>query len=645
LWFVVALALYAYTAAPDVPLVDSGELALAAASGGVAHPPGVPLYLLVGRVFALLPLGTPVRTMNLMSAFFSALAVGAVFVAAERTLALLGASARVARDEPARRLVAACAGAIAFATAYNPWTWSAVTEVYALNVFLLASSWAAAIVAAQGLARGGKLPFRGAIPAAGWRWWTASAVLVSLALANHHATGVVLFPALLLLAGVAAPGILRTRRFWIVALAALAGATSLYAYLFVAARNDPGLNWGGIDSVRLLMRHVTGQQYSQQVGSVPGETRLVLGEFFGTMIRGTGWLGSLLAALGIATALRRNVPPRVRLVVVAVPLLVIALDLLLAINYVAGPEDRMAYDLPAAVAWCLCAAVGAWALLARAPVAVGLAVVVAIGAENVARNGPLCNLRSEFTARRFVDEMLADVPPNSVLLTAEWNFYAPFLYRRHLEEFREDLRVIDVLMMRRFWYLAYVERMMPELVDASRAEFDEFRDQVTRFDLGQPYDPARIQSAYDALIRRWIAIGQASGRAFVDWACLEQPQEVSWIRGLPLAPDGLLLRVDEPDDTEPGPIAPADAANLRWVRSKLNDAALNGDFRDLRPRHDPYRKVWVRYQNAVQASLVTALRRDDGSFTEWSLAYATWYPELERAQAGARATVSSLGSR
>ncbi len=44
--FVAALALYLFTLAPTVALIDSGELTDAAWSLGNAHPPGFPLFLL-----------------------------------------------------------------------------------------------------------------------------------------------------------------------------------------------------------------------------------------------------------------------------------------------------------------------------------------------------------------------------------------------------------------------------------------------------------------------------------------------------------------------------------------------------------------------------------------------------------------------
>ena len=71
---VASLALYLYTLAPTVTLVDSGELLLAVYSLGVAHPPGFPLYVLLAHTFSLLPFGNLATRIHLASALSAALA-------------------------------------------------------------------------------------------------------------------------------------------------------------------------------------------------------------------------------------------------------------------------------------------------------------------------------------------------------------------------------------------------------------------------------------------------------------------------------------------------------------------------------------------------------------------------------------------
>ncbi len=66
------LLLYIVTLRPGVLPADSGEFQLAATQLTIAHPPGFPLYVLVGWLFTRLP-GDPAANLNFLSAIFSAL--------------------------------------------------------------------------------------------------------------------------------------------------------------------------------------------------------------------------------------------------------------------------------------------------------------------------------------------------------------------------------------------------------------------------------------------------------------------------------------------------------------------------------------------------------------------------------------------
>src|SRR5437763_3771349 len=72
--FLVALLLYTWTLAPTVTLTDSGELIVVAQAFGIAHPPGVPLWIILAHLASLVPFGSVAQRINFSSALFAALA-------------------------------------------------------------------------------------------------------------------------------------------------------------------------------------------------------------------------------------------------------------------------------------------------------------------------------------------------------------------------------------------------------------------------------------------------------------------------------------------------------------------------------------------------------------------------------------------
>src|SRR2546430_8889196 len=72
--FLAALLLYSWTLAPTVTPTDSGELIVAARGLGIAHPPGVPLWVMLAHLASLVPLGNVAVRINFSSALFAALA-------------------------------------------------------------------------------------------------------------------------------------------------------------------------------------------------------------------------------------------------------------------------------------------------------------------------------------------------------------------------------------------------------------------------------------------------------------------------------------------------------------------------------------------------------------------------------------------
>ena len=130
--FAVALVVYVATAAPDVLPADAGEFQLAAALLGVPHPPGYPLYTMLGYLFTrLLPVGTPAYRLNLMSGLLAATTLVLVARATRLWARRLGASPIVA-------LAGGLAAALTLGTATTFWAQATIANVRTLAVFFAA---------------------------------------------------------------------------------------------------------------------------------------------------------------------------------------------------------------------------------------------------------------------------------------------------------------------------------------------------------------------------------------------------------------------------------------------------------------------------------------------------------------------------
>ena len=138
--FLITLGLYAKTMAPTVAFWDTGEFISCSFILGVPHPPGSPLYVLLGRLFSMVPIGSVAARVTFMSVLSSALAVLFVYHSAVTLArrALGGEALRAfgdARDWATS--MGAAVAALCLATSYTFWFNGTEAEVYAYSLFFV----------------------------------------------------------------------------------------------------------------------------------------------------------------------------------------------------------------------------------------------------------------------------------------------------------------------------------------------------------------------------------------------------------------------------------------------------------------------------------------------------------------------------
>jgi hypothetical protein len=212
--FGLPLVVYLFTLAPTIYNLDSAELTTAAATGGIVRATGYPLYLLLGRFWALLPIGDVGFRMNLLSAVCGALTIAL----AERILRRLGAG-RWAR--------LAALGLLATAPYF--WALALIAEVYTLHTALVA-----AVILSLMRWRERPTLWRLAIPA----------FLAALSMGNHAAT-ILLAPACVWFVAVGNPKQALRPLTWLVVGAAVLAGLSIYLTLPLRYGAAPAFNYAG----------------------------------------------------------------------------------------------------------------------------------------------------------------------------------------------------------------------------------------------------------------------------------------------------------------------------------------------------------------------------------------------------------------
>ncbi|MEW5700917.1 MAG: DUF2723 domain-containing protein [Candidatus Zixiibacteriota bacterium] len=280
--FLFSAGVYMATVSRTVSFWDCGEFIACSYILGIPHPPGTPLFMLIGRVFSCLPMAGDIsHRINLLSSFSSALAATLAFFILAR-LITLGYSERY--PDPTLGLVArlsvyagSLCGALFFAFSSTNWSNSVEAEVYGLAMFLMMLLlWLALIWVAQ------------RDNPASDRYLVALSLIAFLSIGVHLTVFLVMPPIFLMVVWLS-ERLRRDWRFWLASAALMLVAWEVSPFLWAVAALivltgsiAAGRRWGIIGWVWTVFAWGTGLVW--------------------TMVRGEPWpvfLTALVWALGV----------------------------------------------------------------------------------------------------------------------------------------------------------------------------------------------------------------------------------------------------------------------------------------------------------------------------------------------------------
>ena len=177
----LSFAIYAVTLCPTIYWEDSAAFCAVHSLLGIPHSPGFPVYVLLGRIFTMLPFAGFAFCSNLMSAFWGSAALTVLF------FLILEIHNQAGIQEGLSRLASAVA-VLVFAFSSSFWLQTVRAEVYTLNLFLSLTSILLVLRWRQA-----------ASIRAGCRWLLLFMFVLGLSLTNHPLLALTLAPAFLLL--------------------------------------------------------------------------------------------------------------------------------------------------------------------------------------------------------------------------------------------------------------------------------------------------------------------------------------------------------------------------------------------------------------------------------------------------------------
>ena len=418
----ISLGVYLLTIAPDLTwangAIDGGELITASATLGIPHPPGYATYVLAGKLFSFLPVGTVAFRYNLFAAVCAAGAAG------------LLAAAICTFHRRSVSTPSVLATTLAFSFAPLVWGQAVVAEVYSLNLLILAAfllAWSR----------------RGATGASGF--WLGMAV-------TTHLTSALLIPLLFV------RGSGKTWRPW---LGLVLGLWPLLVLPWLA-QGKSSVVWGDVSTLAGWWWLVSGQIYGANFRLTFDSERFLalLRSFFlglGILLnrpRGTAPPTRSAESAPVAADLRRS---NVLLGIIA------GAYFLFAVLY--DSPDAAIYMLPGLMILALLIApqlnrLGPFALLI--PV---MLVMLTFPSRDAGRYAPV---------RPAAESILSNAPEHAILLTPGDRTIFTLWYFHHVEGLRPDIRLVDSNLFAFDWYRHRLGTLHPELELPDRDDLDAF---------------------------------------------------------------------------------------------------------------------------------------------------------------------------
>ncbi len=255
-WLVgaISLIIYTLTMAPTVAFWDVGEFITTAYTLGVPHPPGAPTFVLLGRLFTMVPSPFGVAAaVNFISVITSALTALLLYGIILEILHLWGDEEnRWAGPNQTLHAIAAATGALAYAFSHSAWFNAVEAEVYGLSICVTAVCLWLALRHVRG---------------AGEKRRASLLLLVAYILgigAGNHLLALLTIPSIVVLLWYFDRPVLKRADLWVGALVLFAAGYSIYILLLIRSGLDPAIDMNNPETWDAFIQFLQRRQYGTE---------------------------------------------------------------------------------------------------------------------------------------------------------------------------------------------------------------------------------------------------------------------------------------------------------------------------------------------------------------------------------------------
>ncbi|RKX19380.1 MAG: hypothetical protein DRP26_03530 [Candidatus Zixiibacteriota bacterium] len=232
---IFCLALYVKTLCPTVYVGDSGEFNTVAYTLGIAHPPGYPLYTLIGWLVCQVPLSTIAIRMNFASALFASVSVYIIYLLIKRLLS-------AGNDKTSLQIkILSLSGALIWGMSNTLWASSVGSEVYTFGLAIVAGF---IYMCAR------------CLESFNPRYFIFAIYLLALALTNHL-SAIAVVPLVLIIIPIQK----NRMKYLLMAVIIFILTLTLYLYIPLRSANFPLMDWSHPANLKALIDHITASRY------------------------------------------------------------------------------------------------------------------------------------------------------------------------------------------------------------------------------------------------------------------------------------------------------------------------------------------------------------------------------------------------